>query len=69
MILRDIVERLQQDLIESPREKPKNVRKGNELKFVRRFLADWGYNMPSKKIHDLAERSQSYELFMRSATN
>jgi hypothetical protein len=68
MTLRDIAERLQQDLIESPREKPEKVRKGNELKFVQGFLTDWGYDLPSKKIYDLVAKAASYEVFMRSAT-
>jgi hypothetical protein len=40
MKIRDIAEHLQQDLIEAPHDKPKKVRRGIELKFVRGFLKD-----------------------------
>jgi len=45
MNIRAIAERLQQDLSDSPREKPKKIRIGTELKFVRHFLEDWGYEL------------------------
>jgi hypothetical protein len=68
MKIREITERLQQDLIDSPREKPKKVRKGNELEFVRGFLHDWGYDLPGRKIQNLAAKAKTYEVFMKSAT-
>jgi hypothetical protein len=68
MKIRGIAERLQQDLIGSPREKPKKVRKGNELEFVRGFLHDWGYDLPGREIQNLAAKAKTYEVFMKSAT-
>lgn len=68
MNIRDLAEQLQTDLIESPKEKPKKVRAGSELKFVQGFLKDWGYELPAKNIHTLAARAKSYEVFMRAAT-
>jgi hypothetical protein len=37
----EIADRLQQDLIESHREKIKKLRKGTQLKFVQKALGDW----------------------------
>jgi hypothetical protein len=68
MDIREIAEQLEQSLIERPNETPSKLRQGAELKFVRRFLSDWGYKLPEKKIKDLAAKSQSYDGFIRSAT-
>jgi hypothetical protein len=68
MTLRDIAERLQQDLIDSPRQKIKKLRKGAELKFVQSFLGDWGYDLSGSKIQNIARKAKTYEVFMRSAT-
>jgi hypothetical protein len=67
MNIRDIAEQLEQSLIERPNETPRRVRQGSELKFVQRFLSDWGYKLPEKKIKDLAAKSKSYDGFIRSA--
>jgi len=69
MKIRDIAERLQQDLIESPRQKIKKLRKGTELRFVRSFLGDWGYDFSGRKIQNLAVKANTYEVFMKSATS
>jgi hypothetical protein len=66
--IRDVAEQLQKNLIERPSEKPAEVRQGKELKFVQRFLSEWGYKLPEKKIQDLAAKSESYDGFIRSAT-
>jgi hypothetical protein len=68
MTLHNIAERLQQDLIESSRQKIKKLRKGTELRFVRKFLGDWGYDLPGREIQNLAAKAKTYEVFMRSAT-
>jgi len=68
MKIREVAERLQRDLIETPREKLRKVRQGTELKFVQRFLSEWGYKLPGKKIKDLAAQSNSYDGFIRSVT-
>jgi hypothetical protein len=60
MKIRDIAERLQLDVIESPREKPKRTRSGGELQFVQKELGDWGYELSHKKIQTLATNSTSY---------
>jgi hypothetical protein len=67
MNIRDIAEQLEQSLIERPNETPRKVQQGSELKFVQRFLSDWGYKLPEKKIKDLAAKSNSYDGFIRSA--
>lgn len=64
----EIAERLQQDLIESHREKIKRLRKGTQLKFVQKALGDWGYVLSAKQIHDLAAKAKSYDVFMWTAT-
>jgi hypothetical protein len=68
MRIRDIAERLQLDLIESPREKPKHTRSGGELQFVQKVFRDWGYELSHKKIQTLATKSTSYESFVVAAT-
>lgn len=68
MNIRDLAEQLQADLVESPNQKPTKVRAGSELKFVRAFLNDWGYELPAKKIQTLAAKAKSYEVFIRAAT-
>jgi hypothetical protein len=69
MTLRDIAEHLQRDLLDSPRQKIRKLRKGTELRFVRTFLGDWGYNLPGRRIQNLAARAKTYEVFMGSATS
>jgi hypothetical protein len=64
----EIAERLQQDLIESHREKIKKLRKGTQLKFVQKALGDWGYVLTAQKIHDLAAKAKSYDVFIWTAT-
>jgi hypothetical protein len=66
--IRVIAEQLQADLVESPNQKPTKVQAGSELKFVRAFLNDWGYELPAKKIQTLAAKSKSYQMFLRAAT-
>jgi len=66
--IRDIADHLRQVLIDSPHEKPRKVRTGTELTFVQRFLCDWGYDLPDKKIKSLAAKAKTYEIFIRSAT-
>jgi hypothetical protein len=66
--IRTISEQLRADLIESPNQKPTKVRAGSELKFVRAFLNDWGYELPAKKIQTLAAKAKSYQMFIRAAT-
>jgi hypothetical protein len=68
MILKDIAEQLQQDLLESPREKPKRLRTGTRVRFVQRILGDWGYVLSAKKIRTLAAKAKTYDAFIRSAT-
>jgi hypothetical protein len=64
----EIAERLQQDLIESHLEKLKKLRNGTQLKFVQSALGDWGYMLTSKRIHDLAAKAKSYDVFIWTAT-
>jgi hypothetical protein len=66
MKIRDIAERLQIDLIESPGQKPK--RSGGDVKFVQKVLDGWGYKMSGQKLQTLATKSKSYESFILSAT-
>jgi len=67
MKIRDIADRLQIDLIESPRRKPKRSRVGGELKFLQKVLADSGYKISGKKLQSLATKSKTYESFILSA--
>jgi hypothetical protein len=64
----EIADRLQHDLVESHREKIRNLRKGTQLKFVQKALGDWGYVLSSKQIHDLAAKAKSYDVFIWTAT-
>jgi len=66
--IRDIAAHLQQDLIETPQEKPTSVLQGRELRFVQRFLGDWEYQLPTAEIKTLAANARSYEDFVRRAT-
>jgi hypothetical protein len=59
----EIAERLQQDLVESHREKLKKLRNGTQLKFVQKALGDWGYELSAKKIHDLAAQGEVVRRF------
>lgn len=68
MTIPEIAERLQKDLVESHREKLRKFRKGTQLKFVQKALGDWGYVLPAKKIHDLAAKAKSYDVFIWTAT-
>jgi len=68
MNIREIAERLQQDLVESHREKLKKLRNGTQLKFVQKALGDWGYVLSAKQIHDLAAKAKSYDGFICTAT-
>jgi hypothetical protein len=68
MRIRDIADRLQIDLIESPRQKPKRSRAGGELKFLQKVLADSGYKLSGKELQSLATNSKTYESFILSAT-
>jgi hypothetical protein len=68
MNIREIVDRLQNDLVESHREKLKKLRNGTQLKFVQKALGDWGYRLSAKQIHDLAVKAKSYDVFIWTAT-
>jgi len=68
VILKDIAEQLQQDLLESPREKPKALRTGTRVRFLQKTFADWGYILSAKKIRTLAAKAKTYEAFILSAT-
>jgi hypothetical protein len=66
--IRDIAERLQIDLINSPRQMPKRGRAGGELKFIQRVLGDFGYKLSRRKLETLAAKAKSYDVFLSSAT-
>ena len=68
MTIPEIAERLQKDLVESHREKLKELRSGAQLRFVQKALKDWGYELSAKKIHDLAAKAPSYDVFIWTAT-
>ena len=68
MTIPEIAARLQKDLVESHREKLKKLRNGTQLKFVQKALGDWGYVLTAKKIHDLAAKAKSYDVFIWTAT-
>jgi hypothetical protein len=67
MNIRDIAERLQIDLIESPREKPKRIK--GDVKFVPKVFGDFGYKISGRKLQMLATTATSYENFILAATN
>ena len=67
MTIHESTDRLQKDLVESHREKLKKLRKGTRLKFVQTALGDWGYELSQKKIHDLAGKAKSYDVFIWTA--
>jgi hypothetical protein len=66
--IHEIADRLQNDSIESHREKLKKLRNGTQLKFVQKALRDWGYVLTAKRIHDLAAKAKSYDVFIWTAT-
>lgn len=68
MTIHEIADRLQNDLVESHREKLKKLRNGTQLKFVQKALGDWGYVLSAKQIHDLAAKAKSHDVFIWAAT-
>jgi hypothetical protein len=66
--IHEIANRLQNDLVESHREKLRKLRNGTQLKFVQKALGDWGCVLTAKRIHDLAAKAKSYDVFIWTAT-